>query len=324
MDPGQAIVVLVVFVAVVLLIEGAYLLWNDYKGPEVARLERRLRTLSAGEHGTEAMSLLKQRNLSDVPWLEQVLLALPRITALDRWLQQSGASMTVARLLLLSTICAGAALVVGWLFHGPAALLVVLAGLCAVVPLLVVGVSRSRRLRRFDEQLPDALDLIARALRAGHAFPSALQMVGTEALDPIATEFQITFEEINYGVAINDAMLNLATRIPSMDLRYFVVSVILQRETGGNLAELLDNLSGLVRDRFKLLGRIRVLAAEGRLSAYILAVLPFATGAVIFLVNPRFMSVLWTDPLGLRVVGACLVMLVLGAVWMVRIVKIRV
>lgn len=316
--------VLALFVAVVFLFEGAYLLWSDYKGPEVQRLERRLRTLSAGHHGTEAMSLLKQRNLSDAPLLERLLLTLPRAFLVDRWLQQAGVSMTVGRFMFVSLLSALIALVVAILFRFPFVAAVLFAAAAGAVPMLLVARTRSKRMNKFDEQLPDALDLISRALRAGHAFPSALQMVATEAGDPIATEFQITFEEINYGVSVNDAMLNLATRVPSMDLRYFIISVMLQRETGGNLAELLGNLSELIRERFKLLGRVRVLATEGRLSAYILVTLPFATAAVIYLVNSKFISLLWTDPAGLKLVGGAMLMMVVGALWMWRIVKIRV
>jgi tight adherence protein B len=140
----------------------------------------------------------------------------------------------------------------------------------------------------------------------------------------MASEFQITFEEINYGVSVHDAMMNLATRVPSMDLRYFIISVLLQRETGGNLSELLDNLSHLIRERFKLIGRIRVLSAEGKLSAYILLGLPFATAAMVYLVNPEFMSLLWTDPAGLKMSAGAILMMMFGSFVMWRIVKIRV
>lgn len=316
--------VLVLFVAVIFMIEGAYLLWRDYKGPDVQRLERRLRTLSAGRHGTEAMTLLKQRNLSDAPFLERILLRLPRIEAIDSWLQQSGVAMTVGRFLFVTVLVALVALVITLMFRMVFVAALVFVLLAAASPLLFLMRSRSKRLGKFDEQLPDALDLMSRALRAGHAFPSALQMVATEASDPIATEFQITFEEINYGISVNDAMLNLATRVPSIDLRYFIISVLVQRETGGNLSELLENLSHLIRERFKLLGRVRVLATEGRLSAYILVTLPFATAIVIYLVNPNFISLLWTDPAGLKLVWGALGMMLLGATWMWRIVKIRV
>lgn len=324
MDLGMGLFVLVMFVAVVFLIEGAYLLWSDYKGPEVQRLERRLRTLSAGHHGTEAMSLLKQRNLSNIPFVERVLLALPRVIAFDRLLQQAGISMTVGRFLFVSTLMALIAVIAATLFRIGALPALLLAVAAAAIPTLYVVRTRTKRLDKFDEQLPDTLDLISRALRAGHAFPAALQMVATEATDPIASEFQMTFEEINYGVSVNDAMLNLATRVPSMDLRYFIISVLLQRETGGNLSELLGNLSHLIRERFKLQGRIRVLATEGKLSAYILITLPFATALMIYLVNSKFMSLLWTDPAGLKMVGGAMAMMSIGAFWMWRIVKIRV
>lgn len=324
MDFGFSLFVLVTFVAIVLLIEGGYLLWNDRRGPEVQRLERRLRSLSAGEHGTELGSLLKQRSLSDTPWIDRLLVSVPRVSALDRLLAQTGSSVTVARFLLLTLLAGAGTFLVLLLLRTPFFFTVVMAAIAAIVPLLVVLRMRRKRLHKFDEQLPEALDLMSRALRAGHAFPSAMQMVATEAADPIASEFQIAFDEINYGVAVGDAMLNLATRVPSIDLRYFVIAVLLQRETGGNLSELLDNLATLIRERFKLLGKIRVLSAEGKLSAYILIGLPFVTAGAILLVNPDFMKVLWTDPAGLKLVFGALIMMVLGAFWMSRIVKIRV
>lgn len=324
MDFALSLFILFTFVAVVLLIEGAYLLWNDYKGPEVKRLERRLRSLSAGHHGTEAGSLLKKRNLSDTPWLDRLLLSVPRASGLDRLLVQAGVTMTVSRFAMLSVLACAAAFLVLLVLRTPLFFTLIVAAVAFFVPLLFVLQIRRKRLDRFDEQLPDALDLLSRALRAGHAFPPAMQMVATEAADPIATEFQITFEEINYGVAVSDAMLNLATRVPSIDLRYFVISVMLQRDTGGNLSELLDNLANLIRERFKLLGKIRVLAAEGKLSAYILIALPFATALMIYLVNPRFMAVLWTDPAGPNLIFAALLAMMFGAAWMWRIVKIRV
>jgi len=324
MDFGLSLFILFTFVAVVLLVEGAYLLWNDYKGPEVKRLENRLRSLSAGHHGTEAGSLLKQRSLSNTPWLDRLLLSMPRASALDRLLVQAGAAMTVSRFVLVSALAGAATFLVLLVLRTPLFFALIVAVLMLFVPLLFILRMRGKRLNRFDEQLPEALDLLSRALRAGHAFPSAMQMVAAEATDPIATEFQITFEEINYGVSVSDAMLNLATRVPSIDLRYFVISVMLQRETGGNLSELLDNLANLIRERFKLLGKIRVLAAEGKLSAYILIALPFATALMIFLVNPKFMRVLWTDPAGVNLIFAALIAMMLGSAWMWRIVKIRV
>jgi tight adherence protein B len=149
-------------------------------------------------------------------------------------------------------------------------------------------------------------------------------MVGEEAQDPIAGEFRTVHDEINFGVAVPAALTNLANRVPSPDMRHFVIAVLIQRETGGNLTELLANISALIRERLKLLLKIRVLSAEGRLSALILCILPFALAGVINVVNPAFMAVLWTDPIGLQMIYAALVMMVLGALWMRKIIRIRV
>jgi tight adherence protein B len=183
---------------------------------------------------------------------------------------------------------------------------------------------RNQRLQKLEAQLPDALDLMSRALRAGHAFPSALAMVGGEAADPIASEFRITSDEIGFGVSVDNALTHMAKRIPSPDMGYFVMAVIIQRETGGNLAELLGKLATLVRERFKLFAKVRVLAAEGKLSAYILTGLPFCVAAAIHAMNPEYLSVLFTDPMGLRVVYVALVMMLVGIFTMWRIIDIKV
>ena len=194
----------------------------------------------------------------------------------------------------------------------------------AAIPWLRLSRARTLRLRILERQIPEALDLMARAMRAGHAFPTAVKMVGEEMAEPIAREFRILFDETNYGVPMNEALLRLADRVPITDLRYFVIAVMIQRESGGNLAELLDNISAIVRARLKLLGEVRTLSAEGKLSAWILGALPFCVGAVVQLVNPKFMSVLWTDPAGLKAVGGALVMMVIGVLWMRKIIRIRV
>ena len=165
---------------------------------------------------------------------------------------------------------------------------------------------------------------MGRAMRAGHAFPTAVQMVGDEMADPIGVEFRTLFDETNYGVPQQEALLRLADRVPVADLGYFVVAVIIQRESGGNLAELLDNIASVVRARLKLFGQVRTLSAEGRLSAQILIALPFVTGALINIITPTFMAVLWTDPIGIRLVGGALFIMALGVLWMRKIIRIRV
>ena len=312
------------FLAVVLLLEGAFLLWNASRGAEAQRMRERLKLLAAGEHSSQQSQLLRERLLSQSPAFERLLHRIPRVQALDRALLQSGLKRTVGGLLAASALAALVGLFLWALLRAPgwsAPLFAVAAG---ALPGLQVWRARARRLRALEQQLPDALDLMSRALRAGHAFTSALQMVGDEGPQPIAREFATTFDEINFGVPVGDALVNLSVRVPVTDLRFFVVAVTIQRETGGNLAELLDKLAKLMRERFKLLGSIRVLSSEGRLSAWILSALPFGLVAVINLVNPQFMSILWRDVAGLTAIYISLALMALGIVWMWRTIRIRI
>lgn len=314
------------FLAVTLLLEGGLLWWNTTRGSEAQRISKRVRLMSAGSHGGdgEDLSILKKRLLAEAPGLAKLLLQIPRVHQLDRLLEQSGMSWTVSRFLGYSGVCFLVGLLIGWALHLPVLLRLVMAAASVFVPLMLVLRQRQKRINRIEEQLPDALDLICRALRAGHAFPSALKMVGEEMADPIAGEFRTTFDEVNYGFSMQVALTNLAARVPNMDLRYFVIAVLIQRETGGNLAELLGNIGTIIRDRLKLLGKVRVLSAEGRLSAWILGALPFVTAAMINLVNPGFLKVLYTDPTGLKLLGVAGCMILLGIVWMRKIINIHV
>lgn len=313
-----------VFVAVVLGLEGTYMWWNQRRGPEARRMEQRLRAASAGGHSEEQLTILKQRALSGSEGVQRLLLAVPRVHSLDRILMQSGLTMSVGDLLGLTLIFGAAGLFVPIFFGRGALIGICLAIVSGSLPMLYVLRAKAKRMVRVENQLPDAIDLMGRAMRAGHAFPNALKMVGDEMSAPLGLEFRILFDEINYGVKLEDALLNLLTRVPSTDLQYFVVALLIQRQTGGNLAELLDNISAIVRSRIKLMGEVRTLSAEGKLSAWILSLLPFATALLINIVNPGFLTVLWTDPVGLKMVYAALFMMAFGIWWMTRIIKIRV
>jgi tight adherence protein B len=313
-----------VFIAVVLGIEGLFMWWNTTRGPEARRMARRLRAASAGGHGAEQLSILKQRMLSRSDTMQRLLLTLPHVQTLDRIIVQSGLSVTLGDVILLTLLFGGAGVFVP-MYLGRGLLFGILLGcILAALPTLYIFRARTKRMQRLENQLPDAIDLMGRAMRAGHAFPNALKMVGEEMSDPIGSEFRTLFDEINYGVRLEDALLNLLERVPSTDLQYFVVALLIQRETGGNLAELLDNISAIVRARIKLMGEIRTLSAEGRLSAWILSLLPFATALMINIVNPGFMTVLWNDPAGLKLIYFALFMMAFGIWWMSRIIKIRV
>jgi tight adherence protein B len=327
MNLSVALFLLLGFLAVVLLIEGLYVLWKDKHSPEVRRLNERLKALSSDDAAPAARSqLLKQRVLSQHPALQALLLRLPFVQSLDRLLLQAGQTQTVAHQLSLSALTGLGGALLGVLLRWPALVtlgLMLLAGAWPW-PWLWLMRKRKKRLEQLEAQLPEVMDLMSRALRAGHAFPSALGMVATEAAEPIAGEFRITTDEIGFGVSVDNALGHMAERVPSPDMRYFVMAVVIQRQTGGNLSELLGKLAELVRERFKLFAKVRVLAAEGKLSAYILTGLPFCVGLAIQVMNPDYLSVLFTDPSGIRVVYGAMAMMGVGIFVMWRTIAIKV
>ena len=313
------------FVAVILAIEGAYIWWNAAYGPEARRMAERIRRMSAGGHASTANhALLKQRMLAESVSMQRVLMRLPRVTRLDRFLLQSGADVTVGSFLAMTLALFVAGLLLSFVLNLPTLIALAIGVLLCLLPLQRMIRRRSLRMKQFENLLPEALDLIARSMRAGHAFPSAVQLVGEELPDPVGGEFRATFDEINFGVSSQDALQNLAARVPSTDLGFFVIAVMIQRETGGNLTEILDNISSIIRDRLKLHGRVRVLSAEGRLSAVILSVLPFVVAGGFYLLNPTNMALLWTTTYGLYMLYAALAMMFVGIIWVRNSVRIRV
>jgi tight adherence protein B len=232
MDYLYLIFLVSAFLAVVLLLEAGYSAWNASMGPEAKRIQHRLQAMAAGNTVSAESSIVKQRLLSEVPAMERLILRIPRVQQVDGLLVQSGLNWTMSKflgltlLLVIVVLIAGLALHFYWLF--------ILLGMVAVatLPYLYVLKARNKRIHTIEGQLPDALELMSRALRAGHAFPSSLEMVATEGPSPIAGEFRITFDEVNYGIPMQDALMNMTTRIASSDLRYFVVAVLNPRETG--------------------------------------------------------------------------------------------
>jgi tight adherence protein B len=316
---------MMVFVAVTLLLEGLYLIWKSYKGAAAKNIERRLNALSASRDSSGQTQLLKQRMLSDVPAIERLLLNLPKLDRIQRFIHQAGLTWTVSKLILSCAALGAVGFMAATSFaHLPITVGALSGTAITPLPLLFVGHLRYRRLRKIEQQLPDALDLLIRGLKAGHAFSSSLQMLGEEMAEPIAGEFRIVHDEVNFGVSLQQSLLNLCERVPVTDLRFFVLSVLIQRESGGNLTEVLANLSRLIRERLKLLAKVRVLSSEGRLSAWILGVIPFGIGGLLYVFNPRFMSPLWIDPIGITILEYLAAMMVFGILVLIKIVKIRV
>jgi tight adherence protein B len=319
------VITVLVFVSMMLLLRSLYLMWKAARGPAARRMETRMQALSATFVQSRDSILRKQPGLSDVPTFEAVLRTLPVVQKLPVYIRQSGLQWSVARLLLTSAVCGMLAFSAANIVFHQAFVIDVAAGAAGALPaLLYVARKRRMRLAAFERQFPDALDLLIRALRAGHAFSSGLHMVGEEMPEPIAGEFRIVRDEINFGVAMQQALLNLSERIPLTDLRYFVVAVLIQRESGGNLTEALGNLSRLVRERLKFMAKVRVLSAEGRLSAWVLGIMPFALAGALTVLNPKFIMPLWTDPIGIIIIRYTLVLMVIGALILRKIVNFRI
>jgi tight adherence protein B len=319
------VLAVLVFVAVLLFLEAMYLLWKARHGAEARKVQERLKIFSGMRSRQLRSRLLRERTLSELPLAQRVLARISFMHSLDRFIMQSALEWTVGKLLLSClALFAATWLIVREQWAPVLPLTVVAALLVGSLPLLFLAWTRHKRLRTLQRQLPDALDLMARALKAGHAFSAALKMAADEIADPTATELRIVHDEVNFGVSLQQALTHLSERVPLTDLRYFVVAVLIQRESGGNLTEILGSLSRLVRERLKLFARIRVLSSEGRLSAWVLGVMPFALAALLNIFNPKFMNVMWTDPIGVAITQYLLVLMAIGILVLIKIVKIRV
>jgi tight adherence protein B len=232
--------------------------------------------------------------------------------------------MRVGTFLLIVAVTGAAAMLLFQLFFGRPLFALFFGLVCATIPYGVVRSKKTKRTRLFEEQLPDAMDLMTSALRAGLSLPAALQLVAQEAPSPLAEEFGHTFDEQNLGLDIRDAMINLAQRIDSVDVKFFVTAVVVQRETGGNLAEIMQNISHIIRERFRILGDVRTLTAHGRFSGVILGVLPVAMGFLIAIIAPDYMLGFIRDPAGQSLLLLALVLQILGFIWIRKVVNIRV
>jgi tight adherence protein B len=313
------------FAATILMIEGAYLWWADNHGGGAQRIARRLRIMSDGPRGgAERISILKQRRYSTNDTLDQLLHSLPPARRIDSLLQQAGVQWSIAQFGAWSAalLCAGVGL--GQIWPVPLLIRCMIAVAFMGIPYSLLRRARRLRLHKIEAQLPEAADFLARAMRAGHSFTNVLQMVGTELPEPLSGEFRTAHEEINYGVPMHEALSNLAARIPLTDLRYLVIAVLIQREAGGNLAEILGNISHIIRERLKLVAQVRVLSAEGRMSAWVLGLLPFAVMVGMTLSSPTYISVLWTDPVGVRLLWYGAGMILVGILWLRKLIRIRI
>ena len=297
------------------------------KALERRRIGRRLRqviTAPVITRDSEPERLVKRVSEGPVPVLDRLARTTTRGSAMARWIEQSGSTTSVSNFFVRAFGLGGILGMAGWLGFHMVSVALVLALVGAGLPFLAIRRKRTRRLRRFEEQFPEALDLISRAVRAGHGFATGLKMVADELADPVGPEFRKTFDEQNFGLPLKEALQNLTDRVALLDVRFFATAVLIQRETGGNLSEILDNLASVVRERFKILRQVRVYTAHGRLTGYVLLALPVALAFVLLFVNPDHINLLFTDPIGRGMLVATVVMQAIGYVWIRQVVKIEV
>ncbi len=280
--------------------------------------KKRMRTrLAAAQESSpypveQEEELVRQEVLSEIPALNRIFSGIPAILRIQVFLRQAGLKMTTATLLLISSILAVVGFLFGWMSNFSGLLIGLSAFGAGMIPFLVVSVKRNQRFSKFEEVFPAALDLLARAVRAGHAFTTGFELIATEMPEPVAEEFRITYDQQNLGLPMKEALQNLIQRVPGGDVRLFVTALQIQRESGGNLAEILDNLSLVIRERFKLYRHIKTTTAEGRLSLYFLMGLPIATGILMYLTNRDYMSPLIEEPLGHRFLQVAVGLQIIG------------
>jgi tight adherence protein B len=323
MIPVLLLVFLSVFVVIALLLVAHGTGASQRTKQVLANLDAAL--ASGRVESTDPMvDVRKVELLSAIPWINRWLLKIELAPRLHRLLNQAGVKWTTSGVLLLSVSCFVIPAYLTYLRSGAVIFSVPIGLLVGCAPLAFVFYQRKQRFHRFEEHLPQALDLMVSALRAGHSIVSALSLIAREAPDPIGGEFQICFDEQNYGLELRTAMENLVSRIPLQDLRIVVTAILIQRESGGNLAEVLEKASYVIRERFRLRRQVRVHTAQGRLTGWILSFLPLVLGVGLYLINPHTMSTLWTRPIGVKLLYTSAAMTVTGALIIRKIVNMEV
>jgi tight adherence protein B len=288
------------------------------------RAIERLQKWSAPEL-VKQLEIVRKESFSDIPWLHDLLATMRRVQPLRVLHRKADCRIPLGSLVLAMPLLGLLGLFGGmWILHFPFIIAFVPAALLGAAPVGYLYWLKIQRMRQFDQQLPEALELVSRALRAGHAFSVGLKLVGEEAADPMGVEFRRVFDEVSMGVALSQALQNMTERLDSVDLRFFVTAVLVQRETGGNLAEIIDGLAGLIRKRFELQLKVRALSAEGRFSGIILFCLPILLGMLLYQMNPEYMGLLFSDPIGQTMVMIGSSLMVTGAFVMKRIITIKV
>ncbi|HSE25592.1 MAG TPA: type II secretion system F family protein [Pyrinomonadaceae bacterium] len=315
-----------VFLASLFMVYALYLITSRTTDAKRQLLRERLAdAIRSSAHSTDAdVQLAREELMSEIPWLNRVLLKMQMTTKLKQMIDQADSNITVMRLILFS-LSAGVLAFLAVSMVSVSLPLMILFGLIATsVPFIHINMKRKKRLKKFLQLLPDALDLMSRGLSAGHAFTEALQMVASEMPEPISMEFRKTYEEQNLGLSLKLALENLVQRVPLLDLRMCVTAVMIQRETGGNLSELLEKVAHTIRERFRIMEDLKTMTLSSRWSAWLLCALPIFLAVYVTFMNPGYMDVMWRDSRGHKLLAVAGLMQILGMLMVQKIMKIRI
>jgi len=315
---------LLIFVAILVsLLVGYFLIVPGMT--EKKEIKKRLSLLELRTIQFEDLpDVLKSELLSDVPTFNKVLVRFNVAVQMDKRLKQANLEMKVGTFVLISCFLFGLALLAGALWHWPFLITLVVGGFLFMVPTFVVNVRKNNRVKRFIQHFPEALEMFARSLRAGHSFIGAIQLVGQEMPDPIGPEFQKVFDEQNLGIPLRTALIGLTNRIDILDVKFFVTAVLIQRETGGNLAEIIDKIAYVIRERFRIQGQLKIHTAQARLTGIVLSFLPIAVASILFMISPGYMRPLWTEPEGRSMILGAVLLQVTGMLVIRKIIRIKI
>jgi len=320
----QALIAILVFV-VVSVIAFAVISLFDQRKAQARVLRDRLATVDQSTpQGQLELALLRDEMLSKIPAFDTLLRRSERVSLLQKMLAQGNVDIRAGNFLMLCVLCGAVAGLATVLYTRNPAIAWAALIIGTFLPYSVVSYRRQKRFEKFEELFPEAIDTLARAVRAGHAFTTALEMISNEVADPLASEFRQLYEEQKFGMPVRDALMNLTERVPLVDVKFFVTAVMLQRETGGNLAEILDNLSYVIRERFKIQRQVKVHTAQGRLTMLLLMAMPPTVVAILLIFSPDFVRPLFSDPIGHALLVLSIALQTLGYFVIRKIIKIQV
>lgn len=324
MSDGMIFFIGLIFVAVFFLVQGLALPVFGESAQARKRLKKKLGEIESADGEEAYSSILREKYLRKLsPW-ERSLEQLPIMESLAAFIEQSGSKQLAYRVVLFSIVFGFVTAFVVWTFLRVWYAPIIAGAIAFYIPFMRISSNRKNRMARFEEQLPDAIETMTRALRAGHPFPAALKMIGEEFDDPVASEFDLTFGDINYGNDVRRAMLGLLRRIPTVTVMALVTAVLVQKESGGNLAEILERISAVIRSRFRLHRKVRTLSAEGRMSAWVLTLVPLGLFVVLMITTPDYLPALINDARGHKMIFGAIISGSIGIYWIRRILRIEV